>query len=510
MATKSPTLPILIILQMFLTTSLVLAAGSGTVGDPYLVSNLTELQDMGTSLTAHFALSNDIDASATALWNDAATSTATLEGFLPIGAIFDPFTGAFDGRGYTITGLTIDRPTEYVGLFGSVFNPVSVIQNLTIENAVITGNSYVGTLIGWLTTGTVTNCAIISGSVSGIGQFYTGGLIGFNQGSVNQCYATGSISGIWHVGGLIGNNRGPMSLCYATSSVLGTYSVGGLIGENEWDVSNSYATGSISVFVSPSETFPGAGGNVGGLIGTNLGPISDCHASGTVTGLNNSVGGLIGFNQTTTVSLSYATGSVSGTGQVGGLIGANIGVVGFDFLGHVNQSYATGTVFGTNNGIGGLTGSNSGTVSQSFATGSVTGTTGVGGLSGGSTGTVDQSYAMGSVSGISLVGGLIGDTTFGSVSQSYSTGSVSGTTDVGGLIGLNQGSVNDSFWDTTTSGQAISDGGTSKTTALMQQQATFDPPWDFVNVWTITENSTYPLFIWNARSAAQSAWRLYE
>ena len=47
------------------------------------------------------------------------------------------------------------------------------------------------------------------------------------------------------------------------------------------------------------------------------------------------------------------------------------------------------------------------------------------------------------------------------------------------------GNVFDSFWDTETSGQAVSAGGTGKTTAEMQQQGTFDPPWDFTNIWDI-------------------------
>jgi len=59
----------------------------------------------------------------------------------------------------------------------------------------------------------------------------------------------------------------------------------------------------------------------------------------------------------------------------------------------------------------------------------------------------------------------------------------------------------DSFWDTQTSGQVTSDGGTGKTTAEMQMESTFtDAGWDFVaesvngteDIWSICEGVDYP------------------
>ncbi len=91
---------------------------------------------------------------------------------------------------------------------------------------------------------------------------------------------------------------------------------------------------------------------------------------------------------------------------------------------------------------------------------------------------------------------------YGTVTQCYSTGAVSGTGwDVGGLVGsiLWPSVVTGSFWDTQTSGQTTSDGGTGKTTAEMQTASTFldaglpaGAGWDFVNIWGIGENQTYP------------------
>ncbi len=97
----------------------------------------------------------------------------------------------------------------------------------------------------------------------------------------------------------------------------------------------------------------------------------------------------------------------------------------------------------------------------------------------------------------------------GTVSNSYAIGSVNGDIHVGGLVGANvEGTVTDSFWDTETSGQSTSDGGTGKTTAEMQDISTFPgATWDIIAVanpgirnlayiWNIVDDETYPFLSW--------------
>jgi len=169
--------------------------------------------------------------------------------------------------------------------------------------------------------------------------------------------------------------------------------------------------------------------------------------------------------------------------------------------------------------VGGLVGANSGTVSNCYATGSVTGEEIVGGLVGvnGGTevgilqGTVSDSYSTGSVTGTMGVGGLVG-INGGPVINSYSTGSVTGNISyVGGLIGWSEGGiVTNSFWDTETSGQATSAGGTGKNTTEMQDITTFSGVgWNIIAVggssernpsyiWNIVDDETYPFLSWQA------------
>ena len=204
----------------------------------------------------------------------------------------------------------------------------------------------------------------------------------------------------------------------------------------------------------------------GGLVGVNHGTVRGCYATSPVTAGDNYVGGLVGLSDGT-VSDCHATGQVAGGYNfVGGLMGLNQGVV--------RGCYATGPASGPGAGdrgsVGGLVGNNNG-------------------------GLVSNCYATGSATASKEVGGLVGASD-GTVSGCYATGPATGSTSIGGLVGYNYGAgtVNNSYWDMQTSGQTNSAGGMGTNTAAMKQQATF-VGWDFANVWSITENVTYPLFI---------------
>jgi len=195
--------------------------------------------------------------------------------------------------------------------------------------------------------------------------------------------------------------------------------------------------------------------------------------------------------------------NVVGTGgSIGGLAGSN------HYYGTVLNSYSTGSVSGDRS-VGGLVGENRGTVSNSYSTSSVSGDRSVGGLVGSNYyyGTVSNSYSTSSVSGNRSVGGLLGMND-GIVLNSYSTGMVGGKgssfywEDIGGLVGDNWGNVSNSFWDTSTSGQTTSDGGTGLTTAQMQDPRTFnDTGWDFLGeienglheIWQMPTGGGYPV-----------------
>jgi hypothetical protein len=129
-------------------------------------------------------------------------------------------------------------------------------------------------------------------------------------------------------------------------------------------------------------------------------------------------------------------------------------------------------------------------------------------------GSITNCYSTGTVSGDRAVGGLVGSNGFlylkpDKITSSYSSCSVSGNLYVGGLVGDNWGgTVTRCFWDTETSSQATSAGGTGKTTAEMQTVTTFlEAGWDFVDetangtedIWWINEGQDYPRLWWETQ-----------
>jgi hypothetical protein len=165
--------------------------------------------------------------------------------------------------------------------------------------------------------------------------------------------------------------------------------------------------------------------------------------------------------------------------------------------------------------LGGLAGWNDGTVSNCFSTGAITGgnvSYCLGGLAGWNNGDISNCFSTGTVTGGDYsvyLGGLAGYNYCGTISNCFATGTVTGGNEpsfFGGLVGENDsGSVSSSFWDTETSGQTTSDGGTGKTTAEMKTLSTFtDAGWDFVgettngteDIWAICEGISYPKLAW--------------
>jgi PGF-CTERM protein len=316
-------------------------SGAGTELTPYLVSNVNELQCIEEQdLGANYVQVSDIDASGTSSWNGG-------DGFAPIREPLAGFTGNFDGAKHTISGLTIDRrSTGFVGLFGDL-EPGGRIENVSLKNADITGEDFVGGLVGNNVDGTVTE-SYATGDVSGTSN--VGGLAGANSGIINKSYATGNVSGSGdkkNVGGLVGENQPSATVreSYATGDVSGRREVGGLVGENRGIVNESHANASVS-----------GDFRVGGLVGANDGTVTESYVTSSISGSSN-VGGLAGANSGT-VTESYATGGVSGDDFVGGLVGRNL-------RGLVTESYATGSVNGTDGG-GGLVGTSEGTVRESY------------------------------------------------------------------------------------------------------------------------------------------------
>jgi len=214
--------------------------GTGTLSDPYLISNALELGAIVYyDPYAHYRLAESIDLS-NIIWNV---------------SVVPWFAGTFDGNNHTILNLSI-RGGGYLGLFGCLYYGAEVMD-LGILHVNTTGvDNFVGALVG-RNYGNVTRCYIM-GTVRG--NEFVGELVGSNHGDVTQCYSTGSVSGYRGVGGLIGNNHSnAINCCYTTAIVHGGDYIGGLVGSNtSGSVAQCYSTGAV---IGTSY--------VGGLVGNN-------------------------------------------------------------------------------------------------------------------------------------------------------------------------------------------------------------------------------------------------
>jgi len=297
--------------SIFLVTVALIAGMVGcdndTTSTAVEVRDWYDLDDIRNNLDGNYILMNNFD-STTAGYAELASPTANQgKGWLPIGTSPDLFSGSFDGQGFEIRDLFIDRPVEDdVGLFSFV-DEEGTINNVMLIDADVTGDMGTAALAAY-NTGTVGNCHS-TGSVTG--HFHVGGLIAENAGTVSNSYSTASVSGSYEIGGLIGDNHGTVSKSYTTGSVTGDDYTGGLVGWNRATVSNSYSSANVA-----GESL------VGGLVGHNRGSVSNCHSTGSVTGYED-VGGMVGRNYEGTISNSFWDIETSGQATSDGGIGMN-------------------------------------------------------------------------------------------------------------------------------------------------------------------------------------------
>jgi hypothetical protein len=514
-----------------------------------------DLDAVRDNLAGHHVLMNDLDSS-TAGYGQVA------EGWQPIHG----FKGTFDGQGHEIRDLFVSQPDyDRGGLFSLLYT--GVISNVGLVDATVIGKHYTGGLVGENDQGTVDNAYCI-GSITG--NVCVGGLVGLNEGTVSSSYFRGNVtSNGYYVGGLVGENqRGVIDNAYYNyDEVLingeNIITIGASSNEDfdEWLTNGKFLdvnarlsqedgyyvvsnvtdfkqllafgqdaalrfrlTSNLDLADEPNFYIPYLAGEFRGdahevsnlsfnfssvcqigLFGylASNGTVDEVSAANVSIGACECVGGLVGFSEGA-VSNSHSTGSVTGANWwIGGLVGCNLGTV--------NNSSSASDVTGDYY-VGGLLGYSSGNalVSNSFFSGRLSGSHVIGGLVGDNRGIIGNSYSSGIVSGVETVGGLVGKNIGGHMSDCYSTGSVTGVTDVGGLVGRNDGTVSKSFWDTETSGQATSDGGTGKTTEQMKNITTFSgAAWDIVAVanpdirnlvyiWNIVDGVTYPFLSWES------------
>ena len=238
-------------------------SGEGTAANPYQIGSAAELYWFAAlvngdtsvegvaaadkaacaELTQNIKVNSGVLQSVGSLAADASGFTA----WTPISTDTDnPYTGTFDGKGYTISGLYSynTNNSNLIGLFGYVGSG-SKICNVGIVDSYFNGRSGIGGVCGYcISGGEITNC-YNTGTVIGTGM-NIGGVCGYNSGTITDCYNTGNVSGTstsdqeGFVGGVCGcnsgyPNMGTITRSYNSGKVSGGYCVGGVCGTNGFD-----------------------------------------------------------------------------------------------------------------------------------------------------------------------------------------------------------------------------------------------------------------------------------
>lgn len=400
--------------------------GEGTAGDPYIIYAPESLDRVRNELAAHYMVGADIDLDIPP-YNDG-------EGWLPI----DGFTGTFDGCGYRISNLFINRPAQnHIGLFGNASG--GSISNTVVENVFVTGGQYyTACLVGESVDLTIEGCSVI-GSVYIVGGDYTGGFVGLGETTtVTGSRFSGIVIGGEYTGGLTGCADCSVADCVVNADVTGADYTGGLNGCGNMDITDTTCEVNVN-----------GGEYTAGMVGC-----------GDVQMDNSGV-----------------IGTISGGSYTGGLIGIGGG--------SINESFARVGLTGADY-TGGLAGSSGATISSSFTGGSVVGSVYSGGLVGEYYGLMTDAYSSSQVEGHDFTGGLMGILCDeGTLTNTYAAGPVTGNSQTGGLVGDNDsGAVNNSYYDLEVTGQSDNGVGSPQTTEEMKTPGTY-LNWDFDTIWMI-------------------------
>ena len=275
--------------------------GSGTYSDPYIVKRVSDFDVVRKLTTLYYKVTNDINLS-------------SVTNFEPIGTSAVPFTGTFDGNGYTLSNLKITGTNNQRGLFG--YNS-GTIKNVVMNNVNISGKDEIGSLVG-NNSGTITNISVSNINITA--EDSVGGIVGKSSTQIPDSSVTkGKINGIQYLGGIVGYlyNEAVIKKCYADIEIKGTSNIGGIAGYvPSGKIEQCYAIGILE----------GSGSYVGGIVG-NLKYIKDnigmynCFSTASLSG-NDYVGGIAGQISSADMYNCYAIGKIIGSGgNVGPLVG---------------------------------------------------------------------------------------------------------------------------------------------------------------------------------------------
>ncbi len=261
-------------------------------------------QNLGANavLTKNITVNEDLLASIKTDDDGNVTNGSSFKAWRPMGMADENgeftghYKGIFDGNGYSISGLYVNRDEatadvnsrfkSSIGLFGY---HDGVTKNLGILDSYMRGNYCIGGICGYNDGGTIQNCY---SAATVCGDSYIGGICGRSRSNsiIENCYNAGYIYGATRsIGGICGDNYSTIESCYNIGIIEGNFMVGGIVGVSSglgntiW-IKDCYNRGNV---IGDTKDI----GGIGGYIGSSL--VENCYSQATVSG-NTNVGGICG------------------------------------------------------------------------------------------------------------------------------------------------------------------------------------------------------------------------
>ncbi|MBQ8133536.1 MAG: hypothetical protein IJ192_03875 [Clostridia bacterium] len=297
-------------------TTQLFAGGSGTVSDPYQIETAEQMNNIRENLEASYVLTSDIDLSGYENWQPIgefqSKSDAPEDAEVPKDEV--AFRGTFDGKGHTVSNLTIDAPQSMaVGLFGCVTgnkDAKGYIKNFTLENINVKGAYLVGGAVGLQFMNFEVEDITLSGTNTLTGMQGVGGIVGTGFDWIRNCSATADIIILGDDGacaGLIagGTTYSSIESCIAKDGTItaegnGCWGFGSICGA-------PYAASEISSCEANNVAINITGDNgrlIGGIVGFagtyidgSAAEITDCTVQGVAISVSETatcVGGILG------------------------------------------------------------------------------------------------------------------------------------------------------------------------------------------------------------------------
>ena len=273
--------------------------------------------------------------------------------------------GYYDAPKYTISdimadNININATGNYVGGILGQGRDDSQIANATIENSNISGNTYVGGLFGWVFHNTWPNGTQNLKAENNIinGQSFIGGVGGRTNAVLNYESANNQISGIKNVGGVLGESIGVAQRMYSIKNLIIANDVN---ADGIGGIAGIGAVGN-SIMSVMNCTIESLGNNIGGIFGKvsdDSLSIGTAFVKNTTIKGNNNVGGVIGKFIYGDLNKTYVEATIEANSNVGGIIGYldNTDMTAVTNTSNINNNYIANTKINAKSNIGGFIGS---------------------------------------------------------------------------------------------------------------------------------------------------------